>query len=102
MSTFTGFVSMTMIYSRLYVLASVVLLVYILVQGSIFIYSNAPRPACINDDYHIFYTEVVVGNSTAPLHYLDDNGHKHYNYGADVVLVANPTTDKDCEQYFER
>lgn len=98
----TDSVSMTMIYNRLYVLASVVLLIYILVQGSIFIYSNAPRPACINDDYHVFYTEVVVGNSTAPLHYLDDNGYKHYNYGADIVLVDNPITDELCEKYFER
>lgn len=97
----SNFQNIQMVHNRLYVLASVVVLSFILIHAYLYFSSNQPQYACVNDDYKIFFTEVVIGNSYAPLHYRDSNGNKHYNYGADVILVEGEFTDELCEKYWK-
>lgn len=64
--------------------------------------STLLKPACIDDDYRVFYAEVIFGNNGNPLHYHDDKGNLHYNFGADVILVDRPYNDEECQMLFAR
>lgn len=79
---------------------TVIVLFILSVNIYLYVQSNTPKMACINDDYKIFYSEVITGNSYEPLHYNDDDGNTHYNYGADVVMVNKIHTDEECQKYF--